>query len=220
MYSYTEENYLKAIYKLAERSEDTISTNAIAEVIQTKAASVTDMIKKLSDKKLLIYEKYKGVTLTSKGSKVAIDVVRKHRLWECFLYEKLNFGWDEVHEVAEQLEHIHSDLLTDKLDEFLGFPAHDPHGDPIPSKNGTIKKSNFIILSDAPVGEWHIMSGVVDHTNVFLQHLNKVGIALGTLLKIAEKNDYDGALTVELEGKKVLYLSKDVSKNILTKRAK
>ena len=116
MYSLTEENYLKTIYKLSEQGDESISTNAIAEVIQTKAASVTDMIKKLSDKQLLKYEKYKGVTLSAKGRKVAVDTVRKHRLWECFLYDKLNFGWDEVHEIAEQLEHINSEMLTDKVD--------------------------------------------------------------------------------------------------------
>lgn len=220
MYSYTEENYLKAIYKLAEKHGENISTNAIAEEIKTKAASVTDMIRKLSDKKLLVYEKYKGVSLTTKGSKIAIDVVRKHRLWECFLHEKLKFGWDEVHEIAEQLEHIHSDLLTDKLDEFLEFPTHDPHGDPIPSRNGTIKKSNFIVLSNAPADEWYIMSGVVDHSNVFLQHLNKIEIGLGAQLKITDRNEYDGSLAIEMSNKRKLHLSNEVSKNILVKQSK
>lgn len=220
MYSYTEENYLKTIYKLTERSKESINTNAIAEAIQTKAASVTDMIKKLSEKKLLVYEKYKGVTLTAKGSKIAIDVVRKHRLWECFLYEKLNFGWDEVHEIAEQLEHINSDALTDKLDEFLGYPSHDPHGDPIPTKSGVIKKNDFIYLSDATFDQWYIMSGVVDHTNVFLQHLNKIEISLGCMLKVIDKNEYDGALSIQTDKKRQLHFSNDVAKNILVKRHK
>lgn len=220
MYSYTEENYLKAIYKLAERNGDSINTNAIAEVIQTKPASVTDMIKKLSDKKLLVYEKYKGVTLTAKGAKIAIDVVRKHRLWECFLYEKLKFGWDEVHEIAEQLEHINSDLLTDKLDEFLDYPSHDPHGDPIPTKSGVIKKNNFIYLSDALFNEWYVMSGVVDHSNVFLQHLNKIEISLGCVMKVIDKNEYDGALSIETDKKRKLHFSNDVAKNILVKQHK
>ncbi|MFN9519494.1 MAG: metal-dependent transcriptional regulator, partial [Bacteroidota bacterium] len=122
MYSQTEENYIKAIYKLSHQLQGNVTTNAIAEMLQTKAASVTDMIRKLSAKKIVNYEKYRGVVLTEKGKHIAVSVVRKHRLWEVFLFEKLNFGWDEVHEIAEQLEHIHSELLTDKLDEFLGYP--------------------------------------------------------------------------------------------------
>jgi DtxR family Mn-dependent transcriptional regulator len=217
MYSLTEENYLKTIYKLSEQGDDSISTNAIAEVIQTKAASVTDMIKKLSDKQLLKYEKYKGVTLSAKGRKVAVDTVRKHRLWECFLYDKLNFGWDEVHEIAEQLEHINSEMLTDKLEEFLGFPTHDPHGDPIPTKSGVIKESNFILLCDAKPNKPLVMSGVADHSVAFLQHLNKVSLTLGVLLIVKDKNDYDGSVELELADKKVMHVSKDVAKNILVK---
>lgn len=218
MYSYTEENYLKAIYKLSERDSESISTNAIAESLQTKAASVTDMIKKLSDKKLLKYEKYKGVTLTEKGRKVAVDTVRKHRLWECFLYDKLHFGWDEVHEIAEQLEHIKSEILIDKLDEFLGFPAHDPHGDPIPTKNGEIPQPNFIMLCDAKIKHKSVMSGVVDHSPAFLQHLNKIEFSLGCQIEVLDKNDYDGSIEVMLNGKRKLHLSKEVAKNILVKQ--
>jgi len=217
MYSYTEENYLKTIYKLSEQGNESINTNAIAEVLQTKAASVTDMIKKLAEKKLLNYEKYKGVALTEKGRKVAVDTVRKHRLWECFLYDKLKFGWDEVHEIAEQLEHINSEILTDKLDEFLEFPTHDPHGDPIPSKNGVFKKTNFILLCDAKPQQSLIMTGVADHSAVFLQHLNKITMMLGTEIKVIEKNEYDGSVAIEMPGKKSMHLSKDVAKNILVK---
>ncbi len=217
MYSYTEENYLKTIFKLSEQGNDSINTNAIAEVLQTKAASVTDMIKKLAEKKLLNYEKYKGVALTEKGRKVAVDTVRKHRLWECFLYDKLKFGWDEVHEIAEQLEHINSEILTDKLDEFLDFPTHDPHGDPIPSKNGVVKKSNFILLCDAKPKQNLVMTGVADHTAVFLQHLNKISMVLGIEIQVIEKNEYDGSIAIEMPGKKSMYLSKDVAKNILVK---
>lgn len=216
MYSYTEENYLKAIYKLSEQETDNISTNAIADILQTKAASVTDMIKKLSEKKLLNYEKYKGVALTERGTQVAIGIVRKHRLWECFLYDKLHFGWDEVHEIAEQLEHINSEVLTNKLDEFLNFPSHDPHGDPIPTKNGEIHKSNFILLNEANIRANLVMSGVMDHTVVFLQHLNKIGLALGATIIITDKNTYDGSIEIRLSNK-VLQLSKDVAKNILVK---
>jgi DtxR family Mn-dependent transcriptional regulator len=215
MYSYTEENYLKAIYKLSERDQEVINTNAIAELLQTKAASVTDMIKKLSDKKLLKYEKYKGVSLTEKGRKVAVETVRKHRLWEVFLHEKLKFGWDEVHDIAEQLEHIQSNLLTDKLDEFLGFPTHDPHGDPIPTKNGEIKKSNFVLLSSLGIKQKATMAGVVDHTPVFLKHLGKIGLTLGCKCEIMEINEYDGSITLKVGEKQNLYLSREVVKNIL-----
>ena len=214
MYSYTEENYLKAIYKLTENGGGNVNTNAIADEIQTKAASVTDMIKKLSDKKLLKYEKYNGVTLTEKGRKVAIETVRKHRLWECFLFDKLKFGWDEVHEIAEQLEHIQSEVLVDKLDAFLDYPTHDPHGDPIPTKAGIIKKSDFILLADAALLDWVVMTGVADHSTSFLQHLNKVGLALGTEMKVVDKVNYDGSMEIEFKNKKQVQLSKDVVKNI------
>ena len=217
MYSYTEENYLKTIYKLSSQDIDAVSTNAIAEVLQTKAASVTDMMKKLADKNLVNYAKYKGVALTEKGRKVALDTVRKHRLWECFLYDKLNFGWDEVHEIAEQLEHINSEALTDKLDEFLDFPTHDPHGDPIPTKNGVVKKSNFILLSEAKLNQNLVMTGVADHSAAFLQHLDKVGLVLGTAIVITDKSEYDGSVTVNLSDDKTLHFSKDVVKNIWVK---
>lgn len=217
MYSFTEENYLKAIYKLSELDQTNVSTNAIAEVLQTKAASVTDMIRKLADKKLLKYEKYKGVHLTEKGKRVAIDTVRKHRLWEMFLYDKLKFGWHEVHEVAEELEHIQSSLLIDKLDEFLGYPTHDPHGDPIPSKNGEIKKSNFVLLNSLVVGQMAVMSGVADHSALFLQHLDKIGFTLGRHCEVVEINAYDGSVKLKIDGKKVIDISKDVVKNTLVR---
>ena len=131
MNSQTEENYLKAIFKIAENTNGKVSTNAIAEKLNTKASSVTDMIKKLAEKQLVMYEKYQGVKLTEDGEKIAIQIIRKHRLWEYFLVNTLDFKWDEVHEIAEELEHINSDALIDKLDKFLSFPQYDPHGDPI-----------------------------------------------------------------------------------------
>lgn len=217
MYSFTEENYLKAIYKLSEREPDSITTNAIAEVLETKAASVTDMIKKLSDKKLLKYEKYRGVTLTEKGRLIAVETVRKHRLWETFLHEKLEFGWDEVHDIAEQLEHINSEVLTNKLDDFLGNPSHDPHGDPIPTRSGEIKKSNLMLLCDAKLKQKVIMSGVVDHSAPFLQHLNKISLSLGSQIELLDKNEYDGSIEIKLFPASHLHLSKEVAKNILVK---
>jgi DtxR family Mn-dependent transcriptional regulator len=220
MYSFTEENYLKAIYKLSEHESEKITTNSIANMLETKAASVTDMIKKLSDKKLLKYEKYKGVTLTEKGRMIAVETVRKHRLWEVFLFEKLQFGWEEVHDIAEQLEHIHSEVLTDKLDDFLGNPTHDPHGDPIPSKNGEIQKSNFVLLSSIKPKHKTVLSGVVDHSAPFLKHLEKTGLLLGKQLEILELNEYDGSILVSINGAAGMYLSRDVAKNILVKASK
>jgi DtxR family Mn-dependent transcriptional regulator len=218
MYSFTEENYLKAIYKLSENNRESISTNAIADMLQTKAASVTDMIRKLAEKKLLKYEKYKGVELTEKGKRVAIDTVRKHRLWEVFLCDTLKFGWHEVHEIAEQLEHINSALLIDKLDAFLGFPSHDPHGDPIPNKYGDFKKSEFVLLNTIKEHQQVVMSGVADHSALFLQHLNKIGLTLGTSCSIDEINAYDGSLKLKINGKLSISISKDVAKNILVKQ--
>lgn len=216
MYTLAEENYLKAIYALWEKSQESVNTNAIADKLQTKAASVTDMVKKLSDKRMLKYEKYKGVMLTDKGMKIAVSVVRKHRLWEVFLHEKLKFGWDEVHEIAEQLEHIDSPLLIDRLEEFLGFPAFDPHGDVIPGKNGEVKVSNFQVLSEVKVGANVIMSGVVDHSPSFLQYLDKLDLSLGVIFQLAEKEMYDGSLVIKLNNK-LLQLSKEVARNILVR---
>lgn len=220
MYSFTEENYLKAIYKLQEQSSESINTNSIAISIQTKAASVTDMIKKLSEKKLLEYEKYKGVVLTDLGKKVAIETVRKHRLWETFLHDKLNFTWDAVHDIAEQLEHIQSQELIDKLDDFLGFPSHDPHGDPIPGKNGEIKESNFVILSALKEGETGIISGVVNHSSLFLKHLESNELILGKRVLVQEVVAFDNSFQVKIEGKKNLQLSNEVARNILVKKMK
>lgn len=220
MYSFTEENYLKAIYKLSERESEKITTNSIANMLETKAASVTDMIKKLSDKKLLKYEKYKGVTLTEKGRMIAVETVRKHRLWEVFLHEKLQFGWEEVHDIAEQLEHIHSEILTNKLDDFLGNPTHDPHGDPIPTKTGEIQKSNFVLLSSIKPKQKNILSGVVDHSAPFLKHLEKTGLLLGKQLQILEINEYDGSILLSINNAEGIYLSRDVAKNILVKATK
>jgi DtxR family Mn-dependent transcriptional regulator len=217
MYSFTEENYIKAIYKLQERSENAINTNAIAEMMQTKAASVTDMVKKLSDKKLLKYEKYKGVSLTDAGNKVAIDTVRKHRLWETFLHNKLSFSWDEVHDIAEQLEHIQSSKLVDKLEEFLGFPTHDPHGDPIPGRNGAILRNKLVLVSELNLGERGVISGVVNHSSVFLQHLEKNQLVLGKEIEVVSRSEFDQSVKVRVNKQGQLVISFEVASNILVK---
>ncbi|UKJ06637.1 metal-dependent transcriptional regulator [Solitalea lacus] len=215
MNSFTEENYLKAIFKLTENSVGNVTTNAIAEAMNTKAASVTDMIKKLAEKKLVNYAKYQGVSLTKKGEEIAVQIIRKHRLWECFLVNKLHFKWDEVHEIAEELEHINSDNLINRLDEFLGFPKYDPHGDPIPSKNGVFSANNFYKLLKLEVGDSGKIAGVSDHSNSFLQFLEKQQLGLGTSIYITEKNEYDQSVLISLADGRNLFLSKEVANNIL-----
>ena len=215
MNSFTEENYIKAIYKLIEAEGDTVSTNAIAEKMDTKAASVTDMLKKLFSKKLINYQKYQGVTLTPKGEKLALTIIRKHRLWEMFLVEKLNFKWDEVHDVAEQLEHINSDKLIEQIDKFLNYPKVDPHGDPIPDAKGKLNITKSQSLSKFNKNDVCIMTGVVDHSPAFLQFLDKSEIALGNEIKIKDVVEFDRSLQVTINKRNTLFISNDVAKNIL-----
>ena len=216
MQSFTEENYLKIIYHLSLNTESAVQTNAIAERIQTKAASVTDMIKKLADKKLVDYKKYQGVKLTESGKNAAINIVRRHRLWEVFLVEKLNFKWDEVHDIAEELEHIKSPELIERLDEFLAFPRNDPHGDPIPDKNGKLDNTVFIKLSKLKAGDKGLIMGVSEHSSLFLQHLEKIGLTLGKQIRITEITDFDGSVELSMENKHV-NVSREVAKHILIK---
>lgn len=218
MHSFTEENYLKAIYKLsALAGEGTISTNAISEEMNTKAASVTDMLKRLSEKDLIHYVRYKGVNLTAEGRSAAVQIIRKHRLWEVFLVSKLGFGWEEVHEIAEELEHINSEELVNRLDEFLGFPQLDPHGDPIPTRTGRFRQHDFIRLSELAEGETGIVSGVGEHSAVFLQYLGKLGIQLGKKMRMIEKNPCDGSVVVAGGEGGRISLSKEASHHILVK---
>jgi DtxR family Mn-dependent transcriptional regulator len=216
MQSFTEENYLKIIYHLSQNNIGAIQTNAIAEKMQTKAASVTDMIKKLADKQLINYKKYQGVTLTPSGKSAAINIVRKHRLWEVFLVEKLNFKWDQVHDIAEDLEHIQSTELVEKLDEFLGFPKSDPHGDPIPDKNGQFDTIPFTKLNKLQKTEHGLIMGVSEHSSNFLKHLEKLGLTLGKKIAITDINDFDGSVELVVEQKKIS-VSREVAKHILIK---
>ena len=217
MTSFTEENYLKIIYKLSAETDSEISTNAVAELTQTKAASVTDMLRKLSEKQLVIYQKYQGVRLTKKGENVALKVIRKHRLWEVFLVDKLGFNWDEVHEIAEELEHINSDKLVQQLDEFLGFPQFDPHGDPIPDKHGRMPESAYKNLSEISINQEVVMMGVAQHSTNFLQYLAKIGLHLGVNIYVVEINDFDKSLTIKIEGSTQCFISYEVAKNLLVK---
>src|SRR5579862_1548778 len=177
MNTLAEENYLKSIYHLLQNSES-VSTNQLAAFINTKASSVTDMLKKLADKGLINYTPYQGVTLTAAGEKIAVNIIRKHRLWEYFLVEKLNFKWDEVHDVAEELEHISSKELVDRLDDFMGNPKYDPHGDPIPDSNGLFKSHELKPVSALLINENGIISGVRDHSTAFLQYLEKMQLTI------------------------------------------
>jgi DtxR family Mn-dependent transcriptional regulator len=213
MFTLSEENYLKAIFHLEAVSGKGISTNAIARKLDTKASSVTDMIKKLADKDVLVYKKYQGVTLTDLGRKTAANVIRKHRLWEVFLVDKLNFSWDEVHDVAEQLEHIKSPKLINELDAFLGFPKTDPHGDPIPDKEGNFHNIEKRLLSTLKEGESGICVGVDDSSTEFLQYLSKHEISLGQKIQVIQIEPFDGSLTIAVEGKQIS-ISNKISNNI------
>ena len=214
MLSFTEENYLKAIYHLSDGGQKSVLTNEIAESIQTKPASVTDMVKKLATKNLITYEKYYGVKVTRQGKTEALNIIRKHRLWETFLVEKLGFNWGEVHDVAEQLEHIQSPLLIEKLDEFLGFPSADPHGHPIPDKNGKFSVARQILLAEA-IGKRAVVRAVKNSTPAFLDYLSKIGVYIGATLNVLDKLDFDGSMEIQIDGKKKVYISKEASENIL-----
>jgi len=214
MHSFTEENYLKVIYHLSQLNTNPVQTNAIAEKINTRAASVTDMLRKLSEKELIDYKKYQGVSLTEEGKAIAISIVRKHRLWEVFLVEKLDFRWDEVHEIAEELEHINSAPLVERLDSFLGFPKRDPHGDPIPDKDGVFEPSQYIQLYQLTEGSKGIIIGVSEHSPSFLKHLEKLELTIGIELELIEVTEFDGSAEL-LVNKKRLSVSREVARHIL-----
>jgi DtxR family transcriptional regulator, Mn-dependent transcriptional regulator len=219
MNTYTEENYLKSIYKLEEKGIGKITTNAIAKLVDTAPASVTDMLKKLSEKKLIKYEKYQGVSLTGSGKKVAVAIIRKHRLWELFLVDMLKFKWDEVHEIAEQLEHIVSDELINRLDDFLGNPKTDPHGDPIPDERGQFDSEKTFPLSEAANNSSVIMTGVIDHNPSFLQYLDRCGLLPGKRITVKETIGYDKSLNILLNNSKSpFHISYEVAKNILVRQ--
>ncbi|WP_445711375.1 metal-dependent transcriptional regulator [Flavobacterium sp.] len=209
----SEENYLKVIYHLSLVSPKGVNTNAIAGMLDTKASSVTDMIKKIAEKDLVSYIKYQGVSLTEKGLYSAKMIVRKHRLWEVFLVDKLHFSWDEVHEIAEELEHIKSEKLINKLDEFLEFPDFDPHGDPIPNADGEIKKVQKKLLSEVALQIQYQCVGVKDTSVEFLQFLDKKNIALGTFITILEKEAFDETLKIEVNSKTIT-ISNKIANNL------
>ena len=213
-YSASKENHLKAIFHL-QQEQGIVTTSALAHVLQTRPASVTDMLKKLKDQKLLLYERYKGFKLSNEGRKAAVQVIRKHRLWEYFLVKKLQFGWDEVHEIAEELEHIGNKKLIDRLDAFLGFPENDPHGDPIPDSQGRLPVRRQLNLSQLPLGKVAIVSGIGSQTPDMLEVLQYNHIRLGTRLEIRKRFPFDDSLEVKVRNRPPVTLSAAVAKNVL-----
>jgi DtxR family Mn-dependent transcriptional regulator len=196
MQTFSEENYLKIIYNLDKQGLKKITPTAIAEALNNNPASVVDMIKKLSEKKLIQYEKTKGVKLTEKGRNIAVSIVRKHRLWEAFLVENLGYGWEQVHEIAEQLEHVHHPELADRLDKFLGYPKYDPHGDPIPKANGETALTYKTLLAEIAEGKTCRVVAVKDTSPSFLQYLKKLDIGIGTKITLIEKIPFDGSIVI------------------------
>lgn len=211
-----EENYIKSIYKLQD-GQAVVSTNAIAYELDTKPASVTDMAKKLKEKKLIDYEKYQGISLTAEGRRLALQIVRRHRLWECFLVEKLSFSWNEVHEIAEELEHVRSEKLINRLSEFLGNPTTDPHGDPIPDAQGKFSKNKQLVSLDKATARRLEVAGVSDQSSSLLEFLNAKGIRLGTQIDVIERYEFDNSVEIKIRNQPAFTISEQVSKNIMVK---
>ncbi|CAN5515656.1 metal-dependent transcriptional regulator [soil metagenome] len=202
MLSFTEENYLKALLQITLELDEKAGagTNELANQLNVKPATATDMLKKLKGKKLVDYKKYGKISLTTTGRRHAIEIVRKHRLWETFLFKKLSFTWDEVHEVAEQLEHIQSQKLVDRLDEFLSYPEFDPHGDVIPNAKGELRVAFKKTLADVAEGQSCKMVAVKDNSAGFLKYVVKVGLGINNNIKVLSKESYDAILTIEVNG--------------------
>jgi DtxR family Mn-dependent transcriptional regulator len=218
MHSYTEENYIKAIYKLSAGTDSAVTTNALAEAMATRPASVSDMMKKLAAKNIIDYVKYQGVSLTPVGLQVALALVRRHRLWEVFLVQQLKFKWDEVHEVAEELEHVKSELLIKRLDEFLGFPEIDPHGDPIPAEDGSIQQQPTELLSELEVEQSAIVRAVKNTQPLFLQYLDKLGIRIGSKIKVTDKVAYDNSLEIMIDNRTSRFIPPSAAASIIISR--
>ncbi len=215
MLSFTEENYLKALMQitLGDIEKVNVGTNELAAHLAVKPATANDMLKKLKDKKLVDYKKYGKISLTTKGKTSAIETIRRHRLWETFLFEKLEFTWDEVHEVAEQLEHIQSTKLIDKLDKYLNFPQFDPHGDIIPDANGNFRIQFKYTLADIVAGKKCIMMAVKENSKSFLQYVEKLQLSIHSIIKVISVEEFDGLIEIEVNKKK-FSVSKQFAENI------
>jgi len=218
-YSTSEENYIKAIFHL--QSEDgNVTTNELADSLHTKPASITDMMKKLKSRKLVHYQPYQGFRLSSEGRKVALGIVRRHRLWEFFLSEKLKFNWEEVHDVAEHLEHVSSKKLIDKLDEYLGFPKFDPHGDPIPDINGKMESPKQLSLAEWPLNKPAIVCQVMDQSAELLELLQHKKISIGTRVEIKKRFDYDESVEIKIQKLSPITISGQLAKTIFVNHGK
>jgi DtxR family transcriptional regulator, Mn-dependent transcriptional regulator len=215
-FSTSEENYIKAIFHL-QPADGAVTTNELAAELKTRPASVTDMMKKLKTKKLVHYEAYHGFRLSNDGKKLALIIIRRHRLWEFFLAEKLKFSWEEVHAVAEDLEHVSSKKLIDKLDEFLGFPRFDPHGDPIPDSNGRIETSKQVALQDLPLNKAAVVCHVSDQSSEMLELLGHKKIGIGTKLEVKRKFNFDNSLEIKIRQQAPINISEQLSKNIFAR---
>lgn len=213
-YSISEENYIKAIYNL-NGNKQLVSTNALAELMDTKPASVTDMLKKLRAKKLIIYQPYQGCRLSAEGIKVALNIVRRHRLWEYFLAEKLKFDWNEVHVVAEELEHVSSPKLVEQLDAYLGYPRFDPHGDPIPDHEGKMQTLNQVKLTQLPLRTPAKVSGLTDQSADMLELLTYRNINIGTKVEIQKTFDFDHSIELKIPGNPLFIISEQAAQHIL-----
>ncbi len=215
MQTQTEENYLKAIYRLGQENTQKVTPKGISDALGNSAASVVDMLRKLTEKQLIDYDKGKGVRLTAQGEKNAVLIIRRHRLWEVFLLQKLGYEWDQIHVIAEELEHIKDDSLPDRLDKFLGFPEYDPHGDPIPKANGKVPKSYSVTLANLKEGKVCRVAAVRDTSSTFLQYLLKLEIGIGTPIQLIEKISFDGSLVISIGGKDKTTVSQKFGENIL-----
>lgn len=214
--SKTEENYLKIIYKLEVEKRQVVSTNKLAELTQTKPASVSEMLKKLAKRGFIDYQPYKGVKLNEKGLKVGATIVRKHRLWETFLVHELDYEWDEIHEIAEQLEHIESETLINKIDKKLHYPKFDPHGDPIPNKQLHVVKNDGITLKKGKPGEKYFITGIKNNSQEFIQTLKRLNIKPGTEIKYIDSDVFDNSIQLLIDGRREM-ISDKISSNIYIK---
>lgn len=205
MASQTIENYLKAIFHLAQKNDNEINTTDIAQALSVRMSSVNNMVKKLAEQGYLVYEKYKPLNITEKGKKEAALIIRKHRLTEMYLVEKMGFGWEEVHEIAEQIEHIKSPLFFERIDAILGHPKTDPHGSPIPDKDGNINFYNYTLLSDCKKGETVIIKALKDSTEAFLKFLNTKKLSLETTLKIKNIESFDNSFLVSYDNQEEVF---------------
>ncbi|MBK7855570.1 MAG: metal-dependent transcriptional regulator [Bacteroidetes bacterium] len=217
MQSATEENYLKVIHHFSSGTNTRVLTNQLAEYFNSTPSSVTDMLARLSGKKLVNYKKYYGVSLSEKGKKLAVDIIRRHRLWEVFLAKKLGFAWDEVHPIAEEMEHVSSNALIERLDKFLDYPKIDPHGDPIPDKNGNYKPVVLQPLSELKEGDKAIISKVIASDATLLSYLKEHLLIPGSEIKLLALYSFDGSVDLMINNKKKIHISKDVAQKIVVK---